>query len=129
MTGHPFGRRFDTLEHKEADMEPNAIKHADDKNFETLVLTSPRPVLVDFWAPWCGPCKAIAPVLEELAQSYGDKLDVVKVNVDDSRATATKYGIRSIPTLIIIRDGQVLGTRTGAMPKTQLTTFIDEHIR
>jgi len=110
-------------------MEGDVLKHADDTNFASLVLASPRPVLVDFWAPWCGPCKAIAPVLEEIAQSYTDKLDIVKVNVDDSQATAAKYGIRSIPTLLVIKAGQVLGTHVGSLPKTRLTQFIDELIK
>ena len=110
-------------------MEGDVLKHADDTNFASLVLASPRPVLVDFWAPWCGPCKAIAPVLEEIAQSYTDKLDIVKVNVDDSQATAAKYGIRSIPTLLVIKAGQVMGTRVGSLPKAQLTQFIDELIK
>jgi thioredoxin 1 len=110
-------------------MSSGNLKHADDTNFATEVLASPRPVLVDFWATWCGPCRAIAPTLEELSQEYADKLDVVKVNVDDSRATATQYGIRSIPTLILIRDGQVLGTRVGALPKAQLKQFIDEFVK
>jgi len=110
-------------------MEANAIKHADDTNFKDLVLTSARPVLVDFWATWCGPCKAIAPVLEELERDYAGQLDVVKVNVDDSRETATQYGIRSIPTLVLIRDGQVLGTRVGALPKAQLKQFVDDLIK
>ena len=92
-------------------MATDVLKHADDTNFANLVLASPRPVL------------------EELAQDYADKLDVVKVNVDDSRATATQYGIRSIPTLIMIRDGQVLGTRMGALPKAQLKQFIEEFVK
>jgi len=110
-------------------MSRGILDLADDTNFAAEVLASPRPVLVDFWATWCGPCRAIAPTLEELSQEYADKLDVVKVNVDDSRATATQYGIRSIPTLILIRDGQVLGTRMGALPKAQLKQFIDELIK
>jgi len=109
-------------------MATETLKHADDTNFANLVLASSRPVLVDFWATWCGPCRAIAPTLEELAQEYADRLDVVKVNVDDSRDTAARYGIRSIPTLVLIRNGEVLGTRMGALPKAQLKQFIDELI-
>ena len=108
--------------------ETTSVKHADNTNFDTIVLAAPRAVLVDFWAPWCGPCKAIGPVLEEIAQTYGDKLDVVKVNVDESREVAIKYGVRSIPTLILIRDGQILDTTSGSMPKPKLAAFIDRYI-
>ena len=103
------------------------VKNLTQNNFKQY--TAVGLVLVDFWAPWCGPCKAIAPVLEEIAQSYIDKLDIVKVNVDDSQATAAKYGIRSIPTLLVIKAGQVMGTRVGSLPKAQLTQFIDELIK
>ena len=108
--------------------ETTLVKHADHTNFDAIVLAAPRPVLVDFWVPWCGPCKAIGPVLEDIAQVYGDRLDVVKVNVDESREVAVKYGVRSIPTLILVRDGQILDTILGAMPKPKLSAFIDRHI-
>lgn len=104
------------------------VKYADDKNFDTLVLKEAKPTLVDFWAPWCGPCRAIGPILEELAGEYKDKINVVKVNVDDSPATAAQYGVRSIPTLIMVKNGQVQDTQIGLLSKNQLAALIDRNI-
>ena len=85
-------------------------------------------MLVDFWAPWCGPCKAIAPVLEEIAQEYQSKLKVVKMNVDKNQSTPAKYGVRGIPTLLIIKNGDVVATQVGAVGKSDLNAFVEEHI-
>lgn len=104
------------------------IKHADDKNFDTLVIKEAKPTLVDFWAPWCGPCRAIGPILEELAGEYKDKINVVKVNVDDSPATAAQYGVRSIPTLIMVKNGHVQDTQVGLLSKNQLAALIDKNL-
>ena len=104
------------------------VQHIVDKNFEAMVLKSNKLALVDFWAPWCGPCRAIGPVLEEIAKDYQDKINVVKMNVDDNPETSSLYGVRSIPTLIIIKNGQVVETRIGMIPKNQLTAFIDKHL-
>ncbi len=97
-----------------------------DNNFDTEVLESSVPVLVDFWAPWCGPCRAIAPVVEELSGEYGDKLKVAKCNVDDNPKTPSKYGIRAIPTLIIFKGGNVSEQITGAVAKSQIAAAIDK---
>lgn len=97
-----------------------------DSSFETDVLGSDLPVLVDFWAEWCGPCKMIAPVLEEIAVEYAGKLKIAKLNIDDNEATAPKFGIRSIPTLILFRNGQVEATKIGAMGKSELAAFINQ---
>jgi thioredoxin 1 len=91
-----------------------------DANFENEVIKSNIPVLIDFWATWCGPCKAIAPIVEDLAKEYDGKVKVGKVDVDDNQQTAIKYGIRSIPTLLIIKNGQVNSTIVGAVPKAQI---------
>jgi len=102
------------------------ISHVNDAEFEQEVLNSDRPVLVDYWAEWCGPCKMIAPVLEEIADEYSDRVKVAKVDIDQNAAIAQKFGIRGIPTLMIFKDGQIQGTRVGAMTKSQLKAFIDE---
>jgi thioredoxin 1 len=99
-----------------------------DASFETEVLKSDKPVLVDFWAEWCGPCKMIAPVLDEIIDLYASKLKITKVNVDENHETTVKFGIRTIPSLVIIKDGQVVATKIGALSKSQLTAFIDSHI-
>ena len=104
------------------------VTHVGDADFETAVLQSVEPVLVDFWAEWCGPCKMIAPVLDELAQTYEGKLKVVKLNVDENRATAIKYHVRNIPLLLLFKDGQVQATQVGAVGKGQLTQMIEKGI-
>ncbi|GKS68478.1 thioredoxin [Nitrosomonas sp. PY1] len=104
------------------------IHHVTDANFDTEVLQSATPVLVDYWAEWCGPCKMIAPVLDEIANEYGDKLKVVKLNIDENQSTPPKYGIRGIPTLMLFKNGNIEATKVGALSKSQLTAFIDSHI-
>jgi len=101
------------------------IKHVGDSDFEAEVNNSGVLTLVDFWAPWCGPCKAIGPVLEELAPEYDGKCKFTKVNTDENQAVAMKFGIRSIPTLILIKDGKIVDTRIGALSKEQMKGFID----
>jgi thioredoxin 1 len=104
------------------------IVYVTDDAFTDEVLKSDIPVLVDFWAEWCGPCKMIAPILEEIAQEYGDKLKVAKFNVDENTNTPPKYGIRGIPTLILFKGGEVEATKVGMLSKSQLTAFIDQHL-
>lgn len=104
------------------------VKHADDSNFSTLVLKEEKPTLVDFWAPWCGPCRTIGPILEEIAAEYKDRVNVVKVNVDDNRVTVSRYGVQSIPTLIFVKNGKVLETKIGLLSKNQLTALIDKNL-
>ena len=109
-------------------MSENIINVTDD-SFAVDVLQSNLPVLVDFWAPWCGPCRILAPTLEDIADSYKDKVKVLKMNVDDNQTTAAKYGIRGIPTLILYKDGKVVSTKTGGdLSKSKLTTFLDSNI-
>jgi thioredoxin 1 len=105
-------------------MADKSLVHVGDDNFEEEVLQADRPALVDFWAPWCGPCKAIGPAVEALAVQYSDQLMVAKVNIDDHPKTAAKYGVMSIPTLILFKEGKVLDTLIGLVPKERLEAFI-----
>jgi thioredoxin 1 len=105
------------------------IQAVGDDDFQSMVLEADKPVLVDFWAPWCGPCKAIAPVLEAIAAQYSDKIQVVKINVDDHTDTPSQYGVRGIPTLMLFKGGEVLATQVGAVTQAQLTSFIDAHVK
>ncbi|MGK2924296.1 MAG: thioredoxin TrxA [Lysobacterales bacterium] len=102
------------------------IIHVTDSSFEQDVLKSERPVLLDFWAEWCGPCKMIAPIIDEIAQEYGDRLKVTKMDIDSNMSTPQQYSIRGIPTLMIFRDGKVQATKVGAMTKGQLKAFVEE---
>jgi thioredoxin 1 len=104
------------------------IHHVSDANFEPEVLKSDVPVLVDYWAEWCGPCKAIAPVLDEVAKEYSGKLKVAKVNVDENQEIPRKYGIRGIPTLMLFKNGNVEAQKVGSLSKSQLTAFLDSNI-
>ncbi len=104
------------------------IVHISDESFEEEVLQSKRPVLIDYWAEWCGPCKTIAPVLDEIATEYSDRLKVVKLNIDDNPQTPPKYGIRGIPTLMVFKNGQVEATKVGSVSKAQLTAFLDDSL-
>lgn len=104
------------------------IKNVSDDSFETDVLKSSQPVLVDYWAAWCGPCKMIAPILEEVAAEYAGKVTVAKLNVDENQQTAAKFGIRGIPTLMLFQNGEVKATKVGAVSKTQLTEFLNQSI-
>jgi len=104
------------------------IVHITDDNFESEVLQSSEPVLVDYWAEWCGPCKMIAPVLDEIAGEYKGRVKVAKLNIDDNPNTPPRYGIRGIPTLMLFKDGEVEATKVGAVSKSQLTAFIDSNL-
>ena len=106
----------------------NGVLEVSNDNFESEVVNSEKPVLVDFWAEWCGPCKQIAPVVEEIAGEHSDKLKVCKMDVDANRETAVKFGIRSIPTLLIFKNGEVAGSQIGAVSKQQLLEFIQAEI-
>lgn len=104
------------------------ILHVTDNSFEQDVLKADLPVLVDYWAEWCGPCKMIAPILEDVAREYQGKLKVVKLNIDQNEQTPPKYGIRGIPTLMLFQGGNVVATKVGALAKGQLTAFVDSHL-
>jgi thioredoxin 1 len=104
------------------------ITHVSDGNFEQEVLKSDDPVLVDYWAEWCGPCKMIAPILEEVSRDYDGRLRVAKLNVDENQSVPAKYGIRGIPTLMLFKNGAVVATKVGALSKSQLTAFLDSHL-
>ena len=104
------------------------IVHTTDSGFESDVLASDKPVLLDFWAEWCGPCKMIAPLLDEAADEYADKLSVVKINIDENPNTPQKFGIRSIPTLMIFKDGAPQAQKLGAMSKSQLVDFLESNL-
>ena len=102
-----------------------SAENIEDSDFETRVLKSDKPVLVDFWAEWCGPCKQVGPILDELAGEVGDKLTVAKVNIDNNPDTPSKYGVRGIPTMMIFKGGEVIGTKVGALPKSKIQEWID----
>jgi thioredoxin 1 len=109
-------------------MSSELIKNTTDASFDADVLQADRPVLVDYWAEWCGPCKMIAPILDDVAEQYGDKIQIAKMNVDENRDVPAKFGIRGIPTLMLFKDGQLAATKVGALSKAQLTAFIDGHL-
>jgi thioredoxin 1 len=104
------------------------IRYVTDQAFTAEVLQSPLPVLVDYWAEWCGPCRMIAPILNEVAQEYAGRLTVAKLNVDENQQVPQKYGVRGIPTLMLFKNGNIEATKVGALSKSQLTAFIDSHI-
>ena len=109
-------------------MNSSEIRHVTDDTFEPEVLQSETPVLVDYWAEWCGPCKSIAPILDEVAKEYEGRLKIAKINVDENQNTPAKFGIRGIPTLMLFKTGNVEATRVGALSKSQLTAFLDSNI-
>ena len=117
-----------TPTHEYEDCMSEHIHHVTDDTFEAEVLQAQSPVLVDYWAEWCGPCKAIAPTLEEVAKEYSGKLKVAKVNVDENQEIPRKYGIRGIPTLMLFKNGNIEATKVGALSKSQLTAFLDSNI-
>jgi thioredoxin 1 len=128
FTIHPSGRPVGPPPPFQEPSVSEHVIHATDADFDATVLQSDAPVLVDFWAPWCGPCKMIAPALDELADEYAGKVRIAKVNVDENRATALKYHVRSIPMLLLFKGGQVQATQIGAVGKAQLAQLIDKAV-
>jgi thioredoxin 1 len=110
-------------------MSSDLIKHVTDDSFGSDVLKADKPVLVDYWAEWCGPCKMIAPILDEVSQTYSGRLQIAKMNVDENRDVPGKYGIRGIPTLMLFKGGELVATKVGALSKAQLTAFVDTHLQ
>ena len=104
------------------------VLHSSDATFVADVVNSDVPVLLDFWAPWCGPCKMIAPILDDLAVEFAGKVKIVKINIDDNQATPAQFGVRSIPTLLLFKDGKPVAPQVGALPKNQLAAFINQNI-
>lgn len=104
------------------------VLHSSDATFVADVVNSDVPVLLDFWAPWCGPCKMIAPILDDLAVEFAGKVKIIKINIDDNQATPAQFGVRSIPTLLLFKDGKPVATQVGALPKNQLAAFINQNI-
>ncbi len=109
-------------------MSSSSVHHVTDESFEPDVLKSDVPVLLDYWAEWCGPCKSIAPILEEVAKDYEGRIKIAKINVDENQAVPAKFGIRGIPTLMLFKNGNVEATKVGALSKSQLTAFLDSNI-
>ncbi|MEP7056673.1 MAG: thioredoxin TrxA [Caldimonas sp.] len=109
-------------------MSSDLIQHTSDAAFDSDVLKADKPVLVDYWAEWCGPCKMIAPILDEVSKDYDGRLKIAKMNVDENRDVPAKFGIRGIPTLMLFKGGQLAATKVGALSKAQLTAFIDSHL-
>jgi thioredoxin 1 len=109
-------------------MSSDLIKHVTDASFSTDVLNSDKPVLVDYWAEWCGPCKMIAPILDDVSKDYDGRLQIAKMNVDENRDVPGQYGIRGIPTLMLFKGGELAATKVGALSKAQLTAFLDTHL-
>jgi len=110
------------------DRKMSEVLHSSDAAFVADVVNSDVPVLLDFWAPWCGPCKMIAPILDDLAVEFAGKVKIVKINIDDNQATPAQFGVRSIPTLLLFKDGKPVATQVGALPKNQLAAFINQNI-
>ena len=123
MMGHVF-----FAYNPETSMSNDLIKHVTDATFEAEVLKAAGPVLVDYWAEWCGPCKMIAPVLDDIATEYNGKLTIAKLNIDENQETPAKHGVRGIPTLMLFKDGEVAATKVGALSKSQLAAFIDVNL-
>jgi thioredoxin 1 len=119
---------FQEPTHREKNPVSERIVHVTDDSFEHEVLQSSNPVLVDYWADWCGPCKMIAPVLDEIADEYEGRIRVAKLNIDENPNTPPRYGIRGIPTLMLFKEGEVEATKVGAVSKSQLTAFIDSNL-
>lgn len=109
-------------------MSSELITHTSDASFEADVIQSSKPVLVDYWAEWCGPCKAIAPILDEVSKAYDGRVQITKMNVDENRTVPAKFGIRGIPTLMLFKGGTLAATKVGALTKAQLTAFLDDNL-